>query len=96
MRQIRKFQESHPDVDVVWRSVGQPLSVKERALLSGTSGHPIMVFWSGDNQSVVIGETSSEELARHLAEVLHHLREVTERRGDLKLRKKTKSGATCP
>jgi thiol-disulfide isomerase/thioredoxin len=107
MPQIRQFQRSHRDVDVVWRSVDQPLSSKERALLSGTSGHPIMVFWSGEDQSAIVGETTHEDLDQHLAEFLHLLEEARERIAEAiregraearerRIRKKTNSGATCP
>ena len=99
--QIRQFQQSHPEVDVVWRTVNEPLSNQERALLSGTSGHPIMAFWAGDSgssaapASVDIGETSAAELAHDLFKFLEHLHKARELHAELK-KTKTNRGATCP
>lgn len=63
--QIRKFEKRHTDVDVIWRKVGT-LSPFERELISGTSGHPVMVLFQGKNRSKIIGETSPEDLEKEL------------------------------
>lgn len=62
MPQIRAFQQNHGDVNVIWRPVGTT-SARERELLRGVSGHPIMAFYTDDGHKMLVrGETPAAEL----------------------------------
>ncbi len=54
---IREFEERHPEVEVTW-VIYYELNSEQRKLIEGTSGHPVMVFYSGDDTRQLVGETS--------------------------------------
>jgi len=58
---ITEFEQRHPEVDVIWVRYAD-LNSEQRRLVEGTSGHPVMVFHSGDHIRQVVGETSIDVL----------------------------------
>jgi hypothetical protein len=67
MPQVRSFQQNHSEVNVIWRPAGTA-SARERELLRGVSGHPIMAFYTDDGHTMLVrGETSTAELDAKLS-----------------------------
>ncbi len=58
---IGEFKKNHPEVDV--KCVGYcNLNSEQRELIKGTSGHPVMVYYSRYHIRQVVGETSLSAL----------------------------------
>lgn len=55
---VNGFQTAHPEVKVT-RVEYSDLSAAQRNLIAGTSGHPVMVFYSDDSDDIrqIVGET---------------------------------------
>jgi hypothetical protein len=92
-RQITAFQQQHPAVKVLWRAIGT-LATSEEALIAGTSGHPIMVYYKGEHRQVRVGETSAEQLHTQLLRFAEDVR-IAERLGG-RVDQTVHSGGVCP
>ncbi len=58
---ISEFEKKHSEINVTWVKYND-LNDEQRKLIKGTSGHPVMVFYSGSHIRQVVGETSLEAL----------------------------------
>jgi len=73
---IREFEVKYPDVEVT--SVGYSyLNSEQLRLIEGTSGHPVMVFHSGDHIRQIVGETSLYDLEKEYETFKGKLGETT-------------------
>jgi len=61
---ISEFEKRHAEVDVMWVTFSD-LNSEQRKLIEGTTGRPVMVFFSGDHVRQVVGETSLKALEAH-------------------------------
>lgn len=58
---ISEFEKRYPDIKVTWVKYYE-LNDEQKSIIKGTSGHPVMVFYSGNHIRQVVGETSIEAL----------------------------------
>ncbi len=76
---IREFEKKHPEVDVTWVRYYN-LNYRQKELIEGTSGHPVMVFYSGGNVRQVVGETSIYTLEEEYGTFKRQLRKTVSSR----------------
>ncbi len=60
---ISEFEQSHRNLKVT-RVIYDKLNSEQRRLIEGTSGHPVMVFYSGKCKRQVVGETALGDLEK--------------------------------
>lgn len=60
---ISEFERRHRDLKVT-RVIYDKLNSEQRRLIEGTSGHPVMVFYSGKCKKQVVGETALGDLEK--------------------------------
>ncbi len=53
---ISEFERTHPEINVIQVKYND-LNYEQRSLIAGTSGHPVMVFYSGNHVRQVVRET---------------------------------------
>lgn len=71
---IAEFEKKYPWVTVIHKNYFD-LSREEQALIAGTSGHPVMVFFTGNStcKRQIIGETSLTALETQLDAFQHSI-----------------------
>ena len=64
---IAKFSDKHKGLITTTAEYSR-LNQAQKSLISGTSGHPVMVFHQGDCLRQVVGETSLSDLEKEYAD----------------------------
>jgi len=89
---IRRFESAYPEVRVTCVRY-RDLNGKQKELIKGTRGHPVMVFYTGNCMRQVVGETSEGDLKKEYEAFKNTLEECL--KSTTGMITTTGSGAVC-